>query len=650
MKEKYYITTAIVYTSQKPHIGNLYEIVLTDCIARYKRQRGYDVFFLTGTDEHGLKIQNYAEKAGVSPQTYVDGITKEIKELYRMFDISYDGFIRTTDKKHELAVQKIFKRLYDNGDIYKGTYEGMYCTPCESFWTSAQLKDGCCPDCGGKVMPAKEEAYFLRLSKYQDRLIEYIETHDDFIIPEARKNEMLNNFLRPGLQDLCVSRSTFKWGIPVSFDDKHVIYVWMDALSNYITAIGYDVDHPSEQYKKLWPADMHVIGKDIVRFHTIYWPIILMALGEPLPKHVLGHPWLLFGEDKMSKSKGNVLYGDKLVEQFGLDPIRYYLLSELPLRNDGSITYESLIKRCNTDLANIYGNLVSRTAAMITKYFDGRIPSPDKTDARDDALKADAAEYAKRFTEAMDSYRVADAASEIMSFLKSCNKYIDDTTPWVLARSEENRGRLATVMANLVEGIRQACVALTSFMPQSSAKAASVFAFDEKALDYNTFGEFGYFATGNTVSERGALFARIDEKAFYEKLNAEKEALAKAEKSKKQEKKNGGTAPAETISIDDFAKINLVACKVLKCEAVPKSDKLLKLFVDDGKGGRQVVSGIARFYTPDELIGKTLVLVENLKAAKLMGLESRGMILASGDKEIKVVELSPDVAPGTRIG
>jgi len=649
MKEKYYITTAIVYTSQKPHIGNMYEIVLTDCIARYKRQRGYDVYFLTGTDEHGQKIQNYAEKAGISPKAYVDKVTEGIKDMYSLFNISYDGFIRTTDKYHEETVQKIFKKLYEQGDIYKGAYEGMYCTPCESFWTNAQLKDGCCPDCGGKVSPAKEEAYFLRLSKYQDKLIEYIETHDDFITPTARKNEMLNNFLRPGLQDLCVSRTSFNWGIPVSFDDKHVIYVWVDALSNYITAIGYDTDNPSEQYKKLWPVDVHVIGKDIVRFHTIYWPIILMALGQPLPKKVLGHPWLLFGEDKMSKSKGNVLYGDKLVEQFGLDAIRYYLLSELPLLNDGSITYETLISRCNTDLANIYGNLVSRTAAMITKYFDGVVPAVTESTGKEDELYQTMLDSVKNFTERMDEYRVADAVSAVITMLKACNKYIDDTAPWVLAKDEAERGKLATVMASLVEGIRKACVMLAPFIPQSSEKVAATFGFDTPAMSYDSLTENSGLANGNTVSNSGVLFARIDEKAFYEKLEAEKAAEAKAAKAEKKAEKKEEVKDIPKISIDDFAKVNLVACKVLECEAVPKSDKLLKLIVDDGKGSRQVVSGIAKFYKPEELIGKTLVLVENLNPAKLRGVESCGMILASGEENVRLVELDASVPAGTKI-
>lgn len=648
MKEKYYITTAIVYTSQKPHIGNMYEIVLTDCIARYKRQRGYDVYFLTGTDEHGQKIQNYAEKAGISPKAYVDKVTEGIKDMYSLFNISYDGFIRTTDEYHEKTVQKIFKKLYEQGDIYKGAYEGMYCTPCESFWTNAQLKDGCCPDCGGKVSPAKEEAYFLRLSKYQDKLIEYIETHDEFITPAARKNEMLNNFLRPGLQDLCVSRTSFDWGIPVSFDDKHVIYVWVDALSNYITAIGYDTDTPGEQYKKLWPVDVHVIGKDIVRFHTIYWPIILMALGQPLPKKVLGHPWLLFGEDKMSKSKGNVLYGDKLVEQFGLDAIRYYLLSELPLLNDGSITYETLISRCNTDLANIYGNLVSRTAAMITKYFDGVVPAVAESTGKEEELYQTMLDSVKTFTERMDEYRVADAVSAVIGMLKACNKYIDDTAPWVLAKDEAERGKLATVMASLVEGIRKACVMLAPFIPQSSEKVGATFGFDSNAMSYDSLTDNSGFAAGNTVNNNGVLFARIDEKAFYDKLEAEKAAEAKAAKTeKKADKEEAKEVPK--ISIDDFAKVNLVACKVLECEAVPKSDKLLKLIVDDGKGSRQVVSGIAKFYKPEELIGKTLVLVENLNPAKLRGVESCGMILASGEENVRLVELDGSVPAGTKI-
>ncbi len=645
MKEKYYITTAIVYTSQKPHIGNVYEIVLTDCLARYKRQRGYDVYFLTGTDEHGQKIQNHAEKAGISPQQYVDGIAGGIKDMWKMFGISNDGFVRTTDDYHVKTVQKIFKKLYDQGDIYKGAYEGMYCTPCESFWTTAQLKDGCCPDCGGPVSPAKEEAYFLRLSKYQDRLIEYIESHDEFITPAARKNEMLNNFLRPGLQDLCVSRSSFNWGIPVTFDDKHVIYVWVDALSNYITAIGYDTENPSEQYKKLWPADLHVIGKDIVRFHTIYWPIILMALGEPLPKKVVGHPWLLVGEDKMSKSKGNALYGDKLIEQFGLDRIRYYLLSELPLLNDGSITYENVITRCNTDLANIYGNLVSRTASMISKYFDGVIPAPAEATDKDEALYAAAAECKSAFIEKMEELKVSEAVASVIAFLKSCNKYIDDTAPWVLAKNPDEKGKLATVLANLVEGIRQACVLLYPYIPDSSDKVAAVYGFEGEGREFDSTGSFIYSATGNTVKAEGVLFARIDEKEFFEKLAAERAA----EEAKKQPAKEEKKEEVPQICIDDFAKVQLIACKVLECEPVPKSDKLLRLIVDDGAGKRQVVSGIAKFYKPEELIGKTLVLVANLAPVKLRGVESCGMILASGEEQVRVIELSAEVAPGTRI-
>lgn len=648
MKEKYYITTAIAYTSQKPHIGNVYEIVLTDCLARYKRQRGYDVYFLTGTDEHGQKIQSYAEKAGISPKEYVDGITGGIKEMWKLFGISNDGFVRTTDDYHVKTVQKIFKKLYDQGDIYKGAYEGMYCTPCESFWTAAQLKDGCCPDCGGKVSPAKEEAYFLRLSKYQDRLIEYIESHDDFITPVARKNEMLNNFLRPGLQDLCVSRSSFDWGVPVSFDDKHIIYVWVDALSNYITAIGYDTENPSELYKKLWPADLHVIGKDIVRFHTIYWPIILMALGEPLPKKVMGHPWLLVGTDKMSKSKGNALYGDELVEEFGLDRIRYYLLSELPLLNDGSITYESIISRSNTDLANIYGNLVSRTASMISKYFDGVIPMPDEATDKDLGLYGAAAECKATFCEKMEELKVSEAVAEVISFLKACNKYIDDTAPWVLAKSPEGRGKLATVLSNLVEGIRQACVLLYPFIPTSSDKVAEIYGFDSAAREFDSVGSFSFPAVGNTVRTGDVLFARIDEKSFLEELAAKK-APKEPESKPAEKKENKGEDDFPQICIDDFAKVHLIACRVLECDSVPKSDKLLRLTVDDGAGKRQVVSGIAKFYKPEALVGKTLILVENLAPVKLRGVESCGMILASGEEDVKVVELDASVAPGTRI-
>ncbi len=644
MSEKFYITTAIAYTSQKPHIGNVYEIVLTDCIARYKRQRGYDVYFLTGTDEHGQKIQNHAEKAGITPKAYVDNISDGIKEMWKLFGISNDGFIRTTDDKHVNAVQKLFKKLYDQGDIYKGAYEGMYCTPCESFWTQAQLKDGCCPDCGGPVSPAKEEAYFLRLSKYQKQLEEYIESHDGFIVPTARKNEMLNNFIRPGLQDLCVSRSTFNWGIPVTFDEKHVIYVWVDALSNYITAIGYDPDGSDEQYKKLWPADLHVVGKDIVRFHTIYWPIILMALGEPLPKQVLGHPWLLVGEDKMSKSKGNAMYGDELVKLFGLDRIRYYLLAEMPFLNDGSITYENIISRCNTDLSNIFGNLVSRTAAMITKYFDGKIPAAADATDKDEALKASAAECKAVFAEKMDSYHVAEAVTAVVAFLKNCNKYIDDTAPWVLAKDEEKRGTLATVMANLVEGIRQATVLLSAFIPDTCDKIAAIFGFDAEARAFDNAGEFKYCATNNTVAQSEALFGRINEADFAELIKKQQE------EPKKQEKKAEAKEETfEQIAIDDFAKVHLIACKVKECEPVPKSDKLLRLIVDDGKGDRQVVSGIAKFYKPEELIGKTLVLVENLKPVKLRGVESCGMILASGEEDVRVVVLDDAVPAGTRI-
>ncbi|MBR6796717.1 MAG: methionine--tRNA ligase [Clostridia bacterium] len=653
MKEKFYITTAIAYASQKPHIGNVYEIVLTDFIARYKRMQGFDVHFLTGTDEHGQKIQEKAKAAGISPQEYVDKITGEIKEIWKKFEISNDDFIRTTDERHRKTVQKIFKKLYEKGDIYKSTYEGLYCTPCESFWTSTQASDGCCPDCGGKVSPAKEEAYFLKLSKYQDALLKYFEEHDEFITPSSRKNEMINNFLKPGLQDLCVSRTSFDWGIPVEFDPRHVTYVWVDALSNYITAIGYDPDGSSEQFEKLWPADLHVIGKDIVRFHTIYWPIILMGLGVELPKKVLGHPWLLIGEDKMSKSKGNALYGDDLIDLFGLDAIRYYLLSEMPFANDGSITYENIIARTNTDLANILGNLVSRTAAMIEKYFDGVIPSPETETEFDAGLKAAGAEAFKVYTSKLEEYKVSEALAAPLAFLKSCNKYIDETAPWVLAKDEANTGKLKSVLANLVEGIRMAATMLKPAIPGSVEKIAAVYGFGEEALDIEKAGSFEYLASGNKVSKGEPLFARIDEKEFFKKMDSrksEKEAQKTAKKEEKAAEKSAKKElPEGKISIDDFAKVSLVACKVLECEAVPKSDKLLKLIVDIGTEKRQVVSGIAKFYSPEQLVGKTVVLVENLAPVKLRGVESCGMILASGEEDVKVIELDPSVPAGTKI-
>lgn len=642
MKEKFYITTAIAYTSQKPHIGNVYEAVLTDAIARYKRQSGKDVFFLTGTDEHGQKIEDCAAKAGVSPKTYVDGVAGEIRAIWDAFGVSYDGFIRTTDPQHERVVQKIFRKLYEQGDIYKGSYEGHYCKPCESFWTDSQIVDGCCPDCGAPVTRASEEAYFLRLSKYQDRLLAYIETHEDFIVPASRRNEMINNFLRPGLQDLCVSRSSFKWGIPVDFDDGHIIYVWIDALSNYITAIGYDPDGSGDAYKKLWPADLHVIGKDIVRFHTIYWPIILMALGEPLPRTVLGHPWLLFNRDKMSKSKGNVIYGDDLIALFGLDAVRYYLLSELSLQNDGNISFEAVAARTNTDLANILGNLVSRTAAMIRQYFDGTVPAAGEREDVDAALQTAVLGCAADAVNHYEHYEIADACADVISIFRHCNKYIDETTPWVLAKSEDGRGRLASVLANLTEAIRIGCALFTPVAPGSAAKIAGLFGFASEELAIDTLDSFRFCAEGRSVGECGVLFARIDTKKLEEQI---KQLSASKDNAALKEKANE-PAPG-VISIDEFQKVSLRVGEIAACEPVPKSDKLLKLSVDLGGEQRQVVSGIAEFYTPESLVGKKIILVANLKPVKLRGVESNGMILATGEDELKVVFVDDSVPNGS---
>ncbi|MBR2278819.1 MAG: methionine--tRNA ligase, partial [Eubacterium sp.] len=550
-REKFYITTAIAYTSRKPHIGNSYEIVLADAIARYKRLQGKDVFFLTGTDEHGQKIEEYAKKAGVTPKEYVDKVAGEIREICDLLDTSYDKFIRTTDDYHERVIQKIFRKLYEQDDIYKGEYEGMYCTPCESFWTESQLVDGKCPDCGGEVKPAKEEAYFLRLSKYQKRLEEYIEQNEDFIYPEPRKKEMLNNFIKPGLQDLCVSRTSFKWGIPVDFDPSHVVYVWLDALSNYITGIGYDPDGSSDMYKKYWPADVHIIGKDIVRFHTIYWPIMLMALGEPLPKQVYGHPWLLFGEDKMSKSKGNVIYADDLVNLLGVDPVRYYLLSEMPHANDGSISYETIIERYNSDLANTIGNLVNRTIAMQNKYFDGVIQSADVTEPIDDELKNFALDAVKKVEEGFTAYRIADAAEAILNLAKRSNKYIDETMPWALAKDESKKARLGTVLYNLLESIRFIAVLLTPFMPQTSEKIFAQMNCDVK--DYDSLSAFGATKEGVKVGTAEALFQRIDADKLIDELIAKQEAAAKTEaKAKLQDSEKEEVI--EEITIDDFFK------------------------------------------------------------------------------------------------
>lgn len=644
-KGKFYITTAIAYTSRKPHIGNSYEIVLTDAIARYKRMQEYDVFFLTGTDEHGQKIEEYAEAANCSPQEYVDKVSSEIRGICDLLNTSYDRFIRTTDKDHEKTVQKIFRKLYEQGDIYKGEYEGMYCTPCESFWTESQLVDGKCPDCGREVKPAKEEAYFLRLSKYQKQLEEFIESHEDFIYPESRKKEMLNNFIKPGLQDLCVSRSSFKWGVPVDFDDKHVIYVWIDALSNYITALGYDPENPSDLYKKYWPADVHIIGKDIVRFHTIYWPIMLMALGEPLPKQVFGHPWLLFGEDKMSKSRGNVIYADDLVDLLGVDAVRYYLLSEMPYSSDGSITYETIIERYNSDLANTFGNLVNRTVAMANKYFDGVISKPNSKKPLDEELAKFAEDTVAKVEKCFVTYRVADALEAILNLAKRSNKYIDETTPWALAKDENSKERLNAVLYNLLEAIRFIAVLLSPFMPTTAEKILEQIGTDVK--DYDSISSFGNLKDGNKVGTATPLFNRIDTQKMLEEIAAKQEAAAKAE-AKAMPKEIEGLAQ---ITFDDFAKLELRVAKITDCEPIKRAKKLLKLTVDDGTPDpRQIVSGIAPWYQPDDLIGKSVVIVANLKPAKLCGEMSNGMLLAGDVSEDDVKVLFVDGMPaGTRI-
>jgi len=638
-KGKFYITTAIAYTSRKPHIGNSYEIVLTDAIARYKRLQGYDVFFLTGTDEHGQKIEEYAKAAGISPKEYVDNVAGEIRGICDTLNTTYDKFIRTTDDYHEKVVQKIFKKLYEQGDIYKSEYEGLYCTPCESFWTESQLVDGKCPDCGREVTKAKEEAYFLRLSKYQKQLEEYIEKNDNFIYPESRKKEMLNNFIKPGLQDLCVSRTSFKWGIPVSFDDRHVIYVWIDALSNYITAMGYDPDGSSEQYKKYWPADVHIIGKDIVRFHTIYWPIMLMALGEELPKQVYGHPWLLFGEDKMSKSKGNVIYADELSKLIGVDATRYYLLSEMPHANDGSISYSNIIERFNSDLANTLGNLVNRTVAMTNKYFEGTVMSPDCPDALDDELKAFALETVKTVDSKMASYHIADAVEAVINLAKRCNKYIDETAPWALAKDEENKARLGTVLYNLLEGIRYIAVLVSAFMPDTSK--AILEQINCNIATYDSLAEFGALKAGNKVGTATPLFARIDAEKFMAEIEAQQAAAKEMsyEETLQQQKKEEIEGVAK-ISIEDFAKVDLRVAKITDCEPVKRAKKLLKLTLDDGTGTpRTVASGIAKWYKPEDLIGKSIIVVSNLKPAVLCGVESQGMILAAdcSEEDVKVI-------------
>ncbi len=643
-KPKFYITTAIAYTSRKPHIGNSYEIVLTDAIARYKRMQGFDVFFLTGTDEHGQKIEEYAKAAGISPKEYVDKVAGEIKDICDLLNTTYDHFIRTTDDYHEKTVQKIFKKLYDQGDIYKSEYEGLYCTPCESFWTESQLVDGKCPDCGRDVHKEKEETYFLRLSKYQKQLEEFIESNENFIYPEARKKEMLNNFIKPGLQDLCVSRSSFKWGVPVSFDDKHVIYVWIDALSNYITALGYDPDGSSDTYNKYWPADVHIIGKDIVRFHTIYWPIMLMALGEPLPKQVYGHPWLLFGEDKMSKSRGNVIYADDLTEIFGVDAVRYYLLSEMPHANDGSITYEAMIDRFNSDLANTLGNLVNRTIAMQNKYFDGVVQEPTCATEFDEDLKESAKKALAGFDKYISEYKMSDAVECVINFARRCNKYIDETMPWALAKNEADKEKLGTVLYNLLEGIRVLSALIAPIMPETAVKIAEQ--LNVAPATYESIQNWGRLQNGVKVGTATPLFSRIDGEKLIAELQAKKEA---------EEKKNAPAPKIEglaQIEFNDFMKVELRVAEVKDCEPIKKAKKLLKLTLDDGTGtDRIVASGIAKWYKPDDLIGKKVIVVANLKPAVLCGVESNGMILAAdiNEEDASVIFVDKDMPNGARI-
>ncbi|MBQ3133173.1 MAG: methionine--tRNA ligase [Clostridia bacterium] len=646
-KQKFYITTAIAYTSRKPHIGNTYDIVLADMIARYKRMCGFDVHFLTGSDEHGLKIQEIAEQSGISPKEYVDGISRQIKDVWDCMDVTYDRFIRTTDDDHVASVKKIFTKLYEQGDIYKGEYEGKYCVPCESFFTASQLVDGKCPDCGRDVIDAKEEAYFLRLSKYQDQLMQYYEDNPDFFCPDSRRNEMINNFLKPGLSDLCVSRSTFTWGVPVEFDPRHVIYVWIDALSNYITGLGYSPDGSGDLYSKYWPADLHVIGKDIVRFHTIYWPIILMALGEPLPKQVLGHPWLLAGEDKMSKSRGNVLYADRLVEKFGSDAVRYYLLSEMPFAQDGTITYESFINLYNSDLANTLGNLVNRSIAMTNKYFGGRVRKPVVTDALDAELEAFAADTLAAYTERMNNYHNADMVQTVINLAKRCNKYIDETAPWTLAKDEANKERLEAVLYHLLENIRLLALMLQPVIPKTAAAIFEQMNVPAELTDYLTAAAFGK-AAEFAVGTPSPLFARLDVEKTLAELHAEDEAAVAAVTVETEEAEN--VAFLDEILFDDFMKVDLRVAKVVACEPIPKAKKLLKLTLDDGSGTPRVVaSGIAKWYKPEDLTGKCVVVVANLKPATLCGVESCGMILAADDGDAAKVLFVDGVKPGSRV-
>ncbi len=634
-KGKYYITTAIAYTSGKPHIGNNYEIVLADSIARYKRKDGCDVFFQTGTDEHGQKIELKAAEAGVTPKEFVDNVAGVIKGLCDMLNISYDKFIRTTDDFHEKQVQKIFKRLYDQGDIYKGAYEGLYCTPCESFWTESQLKDGKCPDCGREVKPAKEEAYFFKMSKYADRLIDHINKHPEFIQPVSRKNEMMNNFLLPGLQDLCVSRTSFKWGIPVDFDDRHVVYVWLDALTNYITGIGYDADgNSTEQFGKLWPADLHLIGKDIIRFHTIYWPIFLMALGEELPHQIFGHPWLLQNNDKMSKSKGNIMYADDLAEVFGVDAVRYFVLHEMPFENDGSITWDLMVERLNSDLANTLGNLVNRTISMSNKYFGGVVSDKGAAEAVDEDLKAVATGTYDKVEAKMDSLRVADALTEIFNLFKRCNKYIDETEPWVLAKDEAKKDRLATVLYNLVEGISIGAGLLEPFMPETAARIMKQ--LNSEIRDFDSTKTFGVYTSGTKVTDAPEiLFARLDAKEIAAKAQeiAERQNAAQENDTSVINDAVIDIEPKAEITYDDFAKMQFQMGEIIACEAVPKSKKLLCSQVKIGSQVKQIVSGIKAYYTPEEMVGKKVMVLVNLKPAKLAGVLSEGMLLCAEDAE-----------------
>ena len=650
-QQKFYMTTAIAYASRKPHFGNTFEIIMADALARYRRERGYDVMLCTGTDEHGQKIENYAKESGITPKQYVDGVAAQIRGVWDKMNTSYDYFIRTTDDYHESAVAKIFKRFYEQGDIYKSHYEGWYCTPCESFFTETQAQDGKCPDCGAPVSHAREEAYFFKMSKYADRLLEHIESNPGFIEPESRKKEMVNNFLKAGLQDLCVSRTSFSWGIPVDFDSKHVVYVWLDALTNYITALGYDPDksfeEQSEKFRHYWPADVHIIGKDILRFHTIYWPIFLMALDLPLPKKIFGHPWFNFGMDKMSKSKGNVIYADELADHFTVDGVRYYALAEMPYANDGSITYENVIKRFNTDLVNNLGNLVKRTLDMQKKYFDKVIQAPSCTDALDADLVGSCVSAYDKVIECMDGYHLADALDAIFAMLSRANKYIDETTPWTLAKDESQRERLGTVLYHLLEAIRWGAVLLGPFLPATSEEILCELGTDQTS--YATIGtteRFGALKPGASVGDSKVLFARIDEEKKLTELETERQAkMAAAQQPSAPEKPEG----CALIGIDDFMAVELRSAKILACESVPKAKKLLKLQLDLGYEKRQVVSGIAKYYTPDQLIGKTIIVVANLKPATLCGVESQGMILASGEETVRVVFLDPETPLGERI-